>query len=133
MGRPVPSVLLRSRSWASSARLLAFHSGPQNAIDARLIASAVGLQPPKHVRIEADCQLLFGGRPCFRCPFEKSIVERRDIRIVDVGILHAVNSRQIAFDRFLLMSICLSHGDDARHLAGARRVSNDDYSTGEQA
>jgi hypothetical protein len=34
---------------------------------------------------------------------------------------------------FLLTSIGLSHGDDARHGVAARRVGNDDYSTGEQA
>src|SRR5580704_9614168 len=34
---------------------------------------------------------------------------------------------------FLLMSICLSHGDNPRDVVAAWRVGNNDYSTGEQA
>ena len=39
---------------------------------------------------------------CFRCLRVERFVERRNIGIVDLGILHAINPRQVAVDRFLL-------------------------------
>ncbi len=46
--------------------------------------------------------------------------------------MRSILAKSLLID-FLLTSIRLSHGDDARHDAATRRVSNDDYSTGEQA
>src|SRR5690242_560658 len=48
------------------------------------------------------------------------------------SFMRSILAKSLLID-FLLTSICLSHGDDMRHVAAARRVSNDDYSTGEQA
>ncbi len=90
-------MLLRARP----PRWLRLHGCPQDAIDARLVTSAVSLQPLQHVRVKADGELLLGRRPGFRCPSEEGLVERRNVRIVDLVILHAVNSSQVAFDRFL--------------------------------
>ncbi len=78
---------------------LTLHRHSQDAIDASLVASAVAFQPVQHVRIEANGQLLFGRRPCSRRLFEKGLVEWRNVRIVDLGIPHAINPRQIALDR----------------------------------
>lgn len=33
--------------------------------------------------------------------FQEALVKRRDVRIVDIGVAHAVKARQVAFDRFL--------------------------------
>src|ERR1700676_4121544 len=46
-------------------RRLAFHCRPQNSVDARLVAFAVGFQPIQHIRIETDSYLLFHGRPFY--------------------------------------------------------------------
>ena len=78
---------------------LALHHYAQNAVNARLIAPAMTLEPSEHVRIEANRQLLFHRRPSHRCLLEKCLIQWRNVRIVDIGILHAVNSRQVA--RFL--------------------------------
>ena len=51
----------------------------------------VQLQPIQYVRIETDRQLLFRRRPRRRCLFEESLVERRNVRIVNVAVLHPVN------------------------------------------
>ncbi len=40
---------------------LTLHHHAQNAVDARLVALAVTLQPIEHVRIETNRQLLFSG------------------------------------------------------------------------
>src|SRR5215469_15103282 len=48
------------------------------------------------------------------------------------SFMRSILAKSLLID-FLLTSICLSHGDDARHVTAARRVSNEDYSTGEQA
>src|SRR5690242_18361702 len=48
------------------------------------------------------------------------------------SFMRSILAKSLLID-LLFTSICLSHGDDARHAATARRVSNDDYSTGEQA
>jgi len=78
---------------------LALHHHAQNAVDARLVALAMTLEPLEHVRIETNRQLLFRRRPSRRCFLEKCLVEWRNVRIVDIGVLQAINSRQVAFDR----------------------------------
>jgi hypothetical protein len=72
-----PGIEHSSSALASSmrARSLAFLGGPQNAIDACLIASAVSLQPSEHVRVQTDGELLFGRRLSFRYPFVERLVE----------------------------------------------------------
>ena len=40
---------------------LALHQDAQNAVDARLVALAMTLEPIEHVRIQANRQLLFTG------------------------------------------------------------------------
>jgi hypothetical protein len=71
-------------------------------IDARLLVAAVAFQLFEHVGVEADGQLLLLRRPWDGRLREKGFVEWRDVRVVDVGIAHPVNPRQIAFDRFLV-------------------------------
>jgi hypothetical protein len=68
----------------------------------------MGLQPRQQVCVEADGELPLCGRPCFRCLGEERLVERRNVRIVDPGILRPVNSRQAAFDRCFAHVPCLS-------------------------
>ena len=84
-----------------TARGLAFHGSTQNAIDARLITPALALEPIQYVHVKTNAELLFGGRPRRRCFGKESLAERRNIRIVDVGVGHPVKPRQVAFDRFL--------------------------------
>ena len=79
---------------------LTLHHHAQNAVNARLVAPALTLEPIEHVRIETNRQLPFRRGPSRRCLFEKRSVERRNVRIVNIGIPHAVNSCQVAFDRF---------------------------------
>jgi len=86
-------VLPMSGSWR-----LTLHHHAQNAVNARLVTLAMTLEPIEHVRIEANGQLLFRRRPSGRCLPEKCLVEPRNVRIVDIGVLHAVNARQVAFD-----------------------------------
>src|SRR6266852_6239746 len=94
------ALLLRSCCGPRAARGLAFHSCPQDAVDARLVTPAVSLEPIEHVCVEADGELLFGRGPSNCGLFEKLVPEWWDVRIVDVGILHPVKPRQVAFDRF---------------------------------
>ena len=75
-------------------RRLTLHHHAQNAVDAGLVALAVTLQPIEHVGIESNRQLLFLRRPSRRRLLEKCLVERRNIRIVDIGILRAVDPCQ---------------------------------------
>ena len=81
---------------------LTLHHNTQDAVDARLVAPAMTLEPIEHIRIQTNGQLPFDRRPGRRCLLEKRLVERPNIRIVDIGILHAVNSRQVALDRFFV-------------------------------
>src|SRR5436305_10299967 len=74
------SVLLRLWGRTGPARALTVHCGPQNPVDARLIASAVGLQPLQHINIKTNGELLLGGGPCFRCFSVERLVERRNVR-----------------------------------------------------
>jgi hypothetical protein len=46
--------------------------------------------------------------------------------------MRSILAKSLLID-FLLTSICLSHGDNARGVLAARGVRNHDYSTGEQA
>ncbi len=95
-------VLLRRR-WCRgprTARGLAFHGCTQDAVDARLVTPAAGLEPIEHVRVKANGELPFRRGPCNCSCFEKLIPERRNVRIVDLGILHPVKPCQVAFDRF---------------------------------
>ena len=46
--------------------------------------------------------------------------------------MRSILAKSLLID-FLLTSICLYHGAYTRYVAAARRVGNDDYSTGEQA
>jgi hypothetical protein len=72
-------------------RRLTLHHHAENAVDARLIALAVSLEPIEHVLIQTNGQLLFRRRPSHRCLFEKGLVEPRNVRLVDLGILYTVN------------------------------------------
>jgi hypothetical protein len=54
------------------ARRLTVHRGPQNAIDARLIKPAGGLQPGRHVGIETDGEFVFR-RGYGSVPFVKNL------------------------------------------------------------
>jgi hypothetical protein len=92
--------LLRGPRRTTSPLRLTFHSGPQNPIDACLIASPGSSQPNQHIRIEPNGELLFWGRPGNRSLFQKLFSERRNVRIVDAGILHPIKPSQVAFDRF---------------------------------
>src|SRR6266446_6339613 len=94
------ALLRRSCCGTRAVRGLAFHGGPQDAVDARLVTLAVGLEPIQHVRVKADGELLFGRRPSNCGLFEKLSPQRWDVRIVDVGILHPAKPGQVAFDRF---------------------------------
>src|ERR1035441_922308 len=80
-------------------RRLSLHDHAQNAVNARLVALAMTLEPSEHVRIETNRQLLFRRGPSRRCLFEQGPVERRNVRIVNVGVPHAVNPFQVALDR----------------------------------
>ncbi len=97
---PATGTLLRGRRRTASPLRLTFHSGPENPIDACLIAAPGSSQPSQHIRIEPNGELLFWGRPGNRSLFQKLFSERRNVRIVDVGILHPVKPSQVAFDRF---------------------------------
>src|SRR5258708_35540693 len=78
---------------------LALHHHAQNAVNARLVTLAMTLQPIEHVRIETNRQLFLRRGPSRGCLGEKCLIERWDVRIVDIGVPHAVNPRQVAFDR----------------------------------
>jgi hypothetical protein len=84
----------------SSPSRLTLHHHAQNAVNACLVALAMALEPIEHVRIETNRQLFLGRRPSGGCLLEKRLVQRRNVRIVDIGVPHPVNSRQVAFDRF---------------------------------
>jgi|SRR5450755_3631330 len=75
---------------------LTLHDHAQNAINPRLVALAMALQPIEYVRIQTDRQLLFRRRPGHRGLLEECLVEPRNVRVVDLGILHTINSCQVA-------------------------------------
>src|SRR6266404_492431 len=77
-------------------RRLTLHHHAQNAVDARLVALAMTLEPIEHVLIQTNGQLLFRRRPGHRRLFEKDLVEPRNVRIVNIGTLHTVNACQVA-------------------------------------
>ena len=79
---------------------LTLHHHTQDAVDARLVTPAVGLEPIEHVGVKADGELLLRRGLCHCGLFKKLIAERRNVRIVDFGILHPVKPCQVAFDRF---------------------------------
>jgi hypothetical protein len=94
------NVLLWGWSRTGAARRLTFHGRPQNAVNPRLVTPAVGFEPMQYIGVKADGELLLGRGPCLGCLRVERLVERRNVRIVDPGILHAVNSRQVAFGGF---------------------------------
>jgi hypothetical protein len=49
------------------------------------------LEPIEHVLIQTNGQLLFRRRPGHRRLFEEGLVEPRNVGIVNIGILYAVN------------------------------------------
>ena len=57
-------------------RGLTLHHHSQNAVNARLVALAMTLEPSEHVRVETNRQLFFRREPSRRCLLEKSLVER---------------------------------------------------------
>ena len=81
-------------------RRLTLHYHTQNAVDARLVALAMTLEPIEHILIQTNRQLLFRWRPGHRRLFEKRLVQPRNVRIINLSVLHAVNPRQVALDRF---------------------------------
>src|SRR5579864_1515546 len=87
-----PGFPLRRCCGTRPARRRTLHGGPQDTIDARLVSPAVGLQPLQDVRVQADGELLLPRWPCFRCLGVERLVKGRNVRIVDLGIFHAVNS-----------------------------------------
>ena len=95
------AVLLRRGCRTQAVRRLALHRRSQDAVNASLITPAARFQPFQYIGIQANRELLFGGGPCFRCLGEELLAERRNIRVVDICILHPINSRQVASDRFL--------------------------------
>jgi hypothetical protein len=72
-------------------RRLTLHHHAQDSVDARLVALAMTLEPIEHVLIQTNGQLLFRRRPGHRRLFEKGLVEPRNVGIVNIGILYAVN------------------------------------------
>src|ERR1700692_3117344 len=72
-------------------RRLTLHHHAQYAVDARLVALAMTLEPIEHVLIQTNGQLLLRRRPGHGGLFEKGLVEPRGVRIVNIGILHTVN------------------------------------------
>jgi len=79
---------------------LALHGSAQNSIDAGLIPSPLCLQPGQHVGVQPNRQLLLGRWPDLRSLVEKFIRQRRDVGVIDLGILHPVKSFQVALDTF---------------------------------
>jgi hypothetical protein len=118
-----------------SSRWLTLHHDPQNAVDARLVALAVALEPIEYVLIETDRQLLFRGRPGHRRLLEKGLVEPWNVRVVNLqSFIRSIRAKSLAFlitTDLLLTSVSLLHGDDARRLI-ARRMGYDDKTPGEQ-
>ena len=107
---------------------MALHGRSQNAVDAGLVAPAVRLQPVQHVRVKADGELLFGRGPCRRGLFEKLPAQWRNVRVVDVRVLHPVKACPVAFDRFFVVTgkgeICcriFSHEERLREEKRRRR------------
>lgn len=72
-------------------RRLTLHHYAQYAVDARLVALAMTLEPIEHVFIQTNGQLFFRGRPGHGGLFEKGLVEPRNVGIVNIGILQTVN------------------------------------------
>ena|ERR1700674_2154128 len=64
---------------------LTLHHHAQYAVDARLVALAMTLEPIEHVLIQTNGQLLFRRRPRHRRLFEKGLVEPRNVRLGNVG------------------------------------------------
>src|ERR1700688_4526452 len=81
-------------------RRLTLHHHAQYAVDARLVALAMTLEPIEHVLIQTNGQLLFRRRPGHGGLFEKGLVEPRNVRIVNIGILHTVTPCQVTLDSF---------------------------------
>ena len=72
-------------------RRLTLHYHAQDSVDARLVALAMTLEPIEHVLIQTNGQLLFRRWPSHCRLFEKCLVEPRNVRIVNIGILQTVN------------------------------------------
>jgi hypothetical protein len=49
------------------------------------------LEPSEHIFIQTNGQLLFRRRPGRRHLFDGGLVERRNVRLVNIGILYTVN------------------------------------------
>jgi hypothetical protein len=77
---------------------LAIHGSAQYAIDARLVTAALAFEPIQYVRIKTDAELFLGRRPRRPRPRKETLGERRYVRIVNLGIGHTVNPRQVACD-----------------------------------
>src|SRR5260370_12564556 len=77
-------------------RRLTLHHHAKDSVDARLVALAITLEPIEHVLIQRNGQLLFRRRSSHGGLLEKGLVEPRNVRIVNVGILHTVNPSQVA-------------------------------------
>ena len=72
-------------------RRLTLHHHAKYAVDARLVALAMTLEAIEHVLIQTNGQLLFRRRPRHGGLLEKGLVEPRNVRIVNIAILHTVN------------------------------------------
>jgi hypothetical protein len=86
-------------------------------VDARLVTPPPGLEPFQNVGIQPDRKLLFDGRPRHRRLPKERLAEVWDVGVIDIGIVHAVNSLQVACNRFLAQV-----GSPGEHLLGVPKI-----------
>lgn len=84
----------------SSARSLVFHGRAQDTVEPRLIAPPIPFEPAKHIRIKLHRHVLFHRRPGRSRLLEKRVIQRWDLRIVDVPLPEPGQSRDVAFQRW---------------------------------
>jgi hypothetical protein len=111
---------------------LAFHHYAQDAVDARLIAPAVGLEPVQDVCIQANRQLLFDRRPS-HSGLRKEGLPAGDMseQSVSTSFIRSSLGKPLIIG-FLLTAVCLPHGDYAGCFA-ARCTGYNGYAPGKQA
>lgn len=77
-----------------------FHGCAQDAVQPCLIPLPMHFEPVEDIDVEAHRHLLLRRWPGLGRLLEKRVIQRRDLRIVDVPIPEPIKSRQVAFDRF---------------------------------
>ena len=85
---------------AASGRFT-LHCNPQDSIDPGLIPTSLLFQPIQNIGIEANGELLLFRRPFDLRPLKKGRIQLWNVGVVDIPILHPINPRQVAHDRFL--------------------------------